>query len=55
LFTVDGTVESAVTCEVVEIPASAYRVRVIYNNNFDDDGTASSVCTKAIITEVTGL
>lgn len=55
LYTVDGTIASAVLCVVVEIPMSTYRVRVVYNNNYDDDGTASTVCTKCIITKTTGL
>lgn len=37
------------------IPSTAHRVRVIYDNTFDDDGTAPEIHCKASVDEVTSL
>lgn len=37
------------------VPTTAHRVRVIYDNTFDDDGTAPEIHCKASVDEVTSL
>ncbi|MGD8787711.1 MAG: hypothetical protein PVJ60_09825 [Phycisphaerales bacterium] len=55
VYTVDGSHESAVGTYAVEIPMSASQARVIFNNWYDDDGTASTVHVRVRVTKVTGL
>ena len=55
VYTVDGTSGSAVNTWAVSIPMSASQCRVIFNNNYDDDGTASTVIIRVRATKVTAL
>lgn len=53
VYTVDGDTASAVGVYVVELPMAANRVRVLYNNNYDADG--STVHTNCRISKVTAI
>ena len=53
IFSVDGAVASVVGMYPVVIPRSAYRVRVLYNNNYDSNG--ATVHTRCRLSKVTGL
>ena len=53
IYDIDDAVREAVSQHVIEIPASADRVRVKYNNNYDPNG--STVFVSSRITKVTGI
>lgn len=53
MYDIDDVVDEAVSQWQVDIPISADRIRIIYNNNFDPDG--STVFARARITKVTAL
>jgi hypothetical protein len=55
VYTIDGSHESAVGTYAVSIPTTASQARVIFNNWWDDDGTASSVHVRVRVTKTTGL
>lgn len=55
VYTVDGSHASAVGTYAVVLPASASQARVIFNNWWDDDGTASTVHVRVRVTMTTGL
>ena len=53
IFDIDSATAEAVSQHQIDIPASADRVRVRYNNNFDPDG--STVFTRCRISKLTGI
>ena len=53
VYDIDNVIAEAIGQYQVAIPPSADRVRIIYNNNHDIDG--SSVFTRSRITKVTGV
>ena len=55
IYTVDGSHVSAVGTYTVEVPIAASQARVIFNNWYDDDGTASTVHIRVRVTKVTAL
>jgi hypothetical protein len=55
VWDVDSATVSAVSTWAVSIPFSASQARVIFNNWYDQDGTASTVYVRARTTEATGL
>jgi len=55
VYTVDATGTSAVDTWAMDIPITASQVQVIFNNFYDDDGTASTVIARVRVTKVTGL
>jgi hypothetical protein len=55
VYTIDGSHESAVGMYAVKIPLSASQARVIFNNWYDDDGTASTVHVRVRVTMTTAL
>jgi hypothetical protein len=59
VYTQDGDMfdgnNSAVNMKAVSIPASASQARVIFNNWYDTDGTASTVHVRVRVTKTTAL
>lgn len=53
IYDIDDATSEAVSQHQIDIPMSADRVRVIYNNNYDPDG--STVFTRARLTKVTAV
>lgn len=53
IYDIDDVASEALSMHQIDIPASADRVRVFYNNDFDPDG--STVFTRCRITKVTGI
>ncbi len=53
IYDIDDANAEAVSQHQVDVPASADRIRVLYNNNFDPNG--STVFTRCRITKVTGI
>lgn len=53
IYDIDNATAEAVTQHQIDIPSSADRVRVFYNNNFDPNG--STVFTRSRITKLTGV
>lgn len=53
MYDIDDAEAEAVSEHAIAIPPSADRVRVLYNNNFDPDG--STVFTQSRITKMTGV
>jgi hypothetical protein len=55
IYTIDGSHESAVNTWAVSVPLSASQARVIFNNWYDDDATASTVHVRVRVTMTTSL
>jgi len=55
IYTIDGSHASAVDTWPIKIPSSASQARVIFNNWYDDDGTASTVHVRVRVTIMTEL
>ena len=53
IYDIDDANAEAVSQHVIDIPSSVDRIRVIYNNNNDPDG--STVFTRCRITKLTGV
>lgn len=53
IYDIDSATAEAVKQHQIALPSSADRVRVLYNNNFDSNG--STVFTRCRITKVTGI
>ena len=55
IWTIDGDGKSAVWQMLVKVPVSASQARVIFNNYYDNDGTAADVYVRCRVTKVTAL
>jgi len=53
IYDIDNATAEALSMHQIDIPATADRIRVLYNNNFDPDG--STVFTRCRITKLTGI
>lgn len=53
IYDIDNVTSEALSMHQIDIPVTADRVRVFYNNNFDPDG--STVFTRCRINKLTGI